>query len=241
MSRDVIAAILGANPLAAGPPPSTPEATALCGLTVDDFHALCLDLLPLGAAWPRLDGTVLWNFWLVPADVYTAVQANDCHLLEESYPCGAVDLLPEWEATVGLPDACIAPFWPVDLAAQQQLVCAKLAARGGQSRAYFIALAAAYGFDTTITEHPPWRLGVEMLCPPPTGVAGHGSIGPVGACQFWWQVNVGDNLGPFDHALLECVIRRDAPAHTVVTFNYTALGIGFGERGFGEEGFGGAP
>jgi uncharacterized protein YmfQ (DUF2313 family) len=139
--------------------------------------------------------------------------------MEESYPCGAVDLLPEWEATVGLPDVCTQAYWPGSIEQQQQLVCAKLAARGGQSRAYFIALAASYGFTITITEHPPWRLGLDHLCPPPLGVAGQGAIGPIGACQFWWEVNV-ISSGPFDPSVLECVIRRAAPAHTVVTFNY---------------------
>lgn len=230
-------AIGGAGPLAPGPPPATPEAAALCGLSADDFHALLIDLLPRGPAWPRIAGTVLWNFWFVPADEYAAVMASDCHLLAESYPCGAVALLPEWEATVGLPDVCTQAYWPVPVDQQQELVCAKLAARGGQSRAYFIALAAAYGFTVTITEHPPWRLGLERLCP--TG--GAGAIGPVGACQFWWAVNV-QAVGPFEPAVLECVIRRAAPAHTVVTFTYDVeLGTAFGEGGFGEGGFGGHP
>jgi uncharacterized protein YmfQ (DUF2313 family) len=205
-------AAVGAGPLAPGPAPATPEAAALCGLSATDFHALLLDLLPLGAAWPRIADTVLWNFWFVPADTYAAVHASDCTLLAEAYPCGAVDLLPEWEAMVGLPDVCTQDAWPVPIAQQQALVCAKLAARGGQSRAYFIALAAAYGFTVTITEHPPWRLGRDHLCP--TG--GSGAIGPVGACQFWWEVTVVAS-GPVDPAVLTCVLQRAAPAHTVVT------------------------
>src|SRR5215813_261387 len=225
MYRDVIAAILGTNPLTSGPPPGSPEGVALCGLSPDDFHGLLMDLLPLGAAWPRIENTVLWNFWFVPADVYAAVQANDCHLLDESYPCGAVDLLPEWAATAGLPDECILPYWPVDTASQQLLVCAKLAARGGQSRAYFIALAAAYGFTITITEHPPWRLGLDELCPPSSGHISATAIGPVGQCEFWWEVNVEGNTGPFDPAVLECLIQRAAPAHTTVTFNWDYLAM----------------
>jgi uncharacterized protein YmfQ (DUF2313 family) len=212
------AAVVGAGPSAPGPPPATPEAAALCGLSPDDFHTLLLDLLPRGAAWPRIAGTVLWNFWFVPADEYALVHASDCHLQAESYPCGAVDLLPEWEVTVGLPDACTVAYWPVPIAQQQQLVCAKLAARGGQSRAYFIALAAAYGFTVTITEHRPWRLGLDQLCPPQTA---QNSVPQIGQCQFWWEVNV-EAIGPFDPSVLECVIRRAAPAHTIVTFNYPA-------------------
>jgi len=215
----------------ADPPPATPDAAALCGLTVDDFHALLMDLLPRGAAWPRIPGTVLWNFWLVPADVYALVHSSDCYLLAEAYPCGAVDLLPEWERMVGLPDECTEPYWPLPLVAQQTLVCAKLAMRGGQSRAYFIDLAARWGFTITITEHPAWRLGIDRLC---EGESGPGIVPPVGACMYWWEVNVtaidticppGDDVPPEDcwtpdPALLECIIRRDAPAHTLVTFNY---------------------
>jgi uncharacterized protein YmfQ (DUF2313 family) len=199
------------------PPPATPEAWALCGLTADDFHTLLMDLLPVGAAWPRLPDTVLWNFWFVPADVYAAVHASDCHLLDEAWPCEtAVDLLPDWERVVGLPDVCTVAYWPVPIDQQRLLICAKLAARGGQSRQYFIDLAASYGFTITITEHRPWRLGLDQLCP---DQAEGNSIPQIGACEFWWEVNV-EAVGPFDPSVLECVIRRAAPAHTVVTFNY---------------------
>jgi uncharacterized protein YmfQ (DUF2313 family) len=226
MSRDVLAAFLAAWPAATGPPgPATPELAALCGLTADEFHAMLLDLLPRGAAWPRLPGTVLWNFWYVPADEWTLVLGRDCALLAESYPCGAIELLPEWEATVGLPDVCTLPFWPPPLAVRQAMVCAKLAARGGQSPAYYVALAASYGFTVTVIEHfPPqtggWEMGCHELSDDP----------------FWWEVQAEDvviaqaTMGCWqmgeapcwspDATLLECVIRRAAPAHTIVTFRY---------------------
>src|SRR5262249_17355557 len=140
------------------------------------------DLLPRGVAWPRIPDTVLWRFWLVPAFVYALVHASDCKLLAESYPCGATELLPEWLAMVGLPDECTTGDGPPSITVQRQLICANLAARGGQSPAYFIALAAAYGFDISITEHTPWALGCMVLC---TGTI-------VGMPAGWWSVNVAD-------------------------------------------------
>src|SRR5215813_1532579 len=233
MLPDRLAETLAATPVVADPPAATPEIGALCGLTVEDFHALLMDLLPRGAAWPRLPETVLWRFWYVPAGEYFRVHASDCKLLAESFPCGATELLPEWAAMVGLPDECTTD-WPPPLAVQRAMICAKLAARGGQSRAYFIALAAAYGFHITISEHdPPWTIGCGVLC---AGLY-------IGVPGYWWTVHsaqfpitfitVGcwhlcDPLYTAEGAeLLECIIRREAPAHTIVTFAYGTARAGW--------------
>jgi uncharacterized protein YmfQ (DUF2313 family) len=219
--------MLDATPVVADPSPPTPAMAALCGLTVDDFHALLMDLLPRGAAWPRIPDTVLWRFWFVPAGEYTRVHESDCKLLDESFPCGATELLPEWAAMVGLPDECTEQPWPPTITVLRALICAKLAARGGQTPAYFIALAAAYGFTITITEHRPWTIGCAPLCEGTT----------VGDPGYWWTVhapylpihfitlgcwNLCDPLfTAMGASLLECIIRRAAPAHTIVNFSYT--------------------
>jgi uncharacterized protein YmfQ (DUF2313 family) len=209
-------------------PTGTPPAVvALCGLTVDDWTRTLLDLLPRGIVWPRQPDTILARFWTAIADEMVAIQARDCDLLAESFPCGSNELLPDWERLVGLPDECTAGTdWP--LTVRQAFVCAKLAAQGGASRAYFIALAASYGYAITITEHFPWRMGCMSFCDARMGV-------PVG----WWTVNCASL--PVSHAtvgcwrmgepicvivgadVLECVIRRAAPANTIVTFSYTLV------------------
>jgi uncharacterized protein YmfQ (DUF2313 family) len=189
------------------PPPfiPSPEQLALCGLTGDDFRTMFLDLLPQGWAWSKQPDSVIYLTFDGAAQEPARVAARDCDLLAESYPCQSEELLTDWERVLGLPDSCTTGDWTE--AERQEFVCAKLAEQGGQSRAYYVALAARYGFHIRIIEHFPWRMGCTSFC-----------IVKVGNSWFWWQVVVTGFLTPEQKALLECVIRRAAPAHTIVTF-----------------------
>jgi uncharacterized protein YmfQ (DUF2313 family) len=201
-----------------------PDVVALCGIPVEELRDNLLDLLPVGPVWPRMPETTLARFWLAIADSMLALRKRDCDLLAESYPCGAVELLEDWERVLGLPDECtVDGDWP--LAVRQGFVCAKLAAQGGQSIAYFVALAASYGFTIKIVEHAPWRMGCTDICDAHVGVP-----------PSWWTV-ICVNL-PVLHAgvgcwflgepicvvegadVLECIIRRAAPAGSTVTFSF---------------------
>jgi uncharacterized protein YmfQ (DUF2313 family) len=207
---------------------SSPAVAALCGLTVDDWLRAFVDLLPTGPVWPRDLETTLVQFFGAPAEEMVRVLGRDCDLLDEAYPCGGdSELLPEWERLLGLPDECtqdIADEWPI--AMRQAVVCAKLAAQGGQTIAYYIELAAIYGFTITITEHTAWIMGCTSFCDARVGTSPH-----------WWTVSCAGL--PVSHQtvgcwrlgepmcvvqgsdVLECIIRRAAPAHTFVSFNYT--------------------
>ncbi|HKE81624.1 MAG TPA: putative phage tail protein [Solirubrobacteraceae bacterium] len=205
----------------AGVPPSV---VALCTLTEAEWTRTLLDLLPRGAVWPRDPGTTLMRFWSAVAIEPTRIQARDCDLLAESYPCGAVELLPDWEAAVGLPNACTELVtWTV--AERQALVCAWLAMQGGQSAAYYIWLAGLFGYTITIVEHFP-------------DVAGQAQAGcaHIGGCPFWWEVvsedavtlrppqagctGAGEPPCGTGASVLECLITLTKPAHTTVTFRY---------------------
>jgi uncharacterized protein YmfQ (DUF2313 family) len=221
MSPDPRAFLPEPLPVPTGLPPSV---AAHCGLTEDEWTRMLLDLLPVGWAWPREPDTTLMRFWSAVAIEPTRIQARDCALLAESYPCGAVELLPEWEAAVGLPNACTELVqWTV--AERQALVCAWLAMQGGQSAAYYEWLAALFGYTITVVEHPPQ-------------VAGQAEAGcaEIGACPFWWEVVSTDatTMHPPEAgciaageppcgsgaSILECLIEMMKPAHTTVTFRY---------------------
>jgi len=185
---------------------------ALCVLTVDEWARTLVDLLPRGVVWPREPGTIQEAFFMAIGTEMRAVQTRDCDLLAESFPCtGADELLPEWENMTGLPDECTESAYPLPLPLEvrQRFVCAKLASQGGQSIEFFENLARLYGFDITIIEHFPWRMGCTTLCDARPG-----------GCQFWWQVYCPNIPTPPGPAVLECIIRRAAPAHSIVTFVY---------------------
>lgn len=194
----------------------------LCNLTDEEFGQLALDLLPEGKAWPREEGTVLWSFWMAVGMELRRHHDRSCTLLQrESFPCAAAEMLEDWERVLGLPDACT----PADLSIRdrQIAVCLKLTERGLQTPAFFVHIAAVVGFEVEIIERFPARAGIVRA-----------GCFRAGICPYWWTVRVLNQTFRRSAAgcfvagapvcelpnldLLRCVIRRAAPAHTIVTF-----------------------
>jgi uncharacterized protein YmfQ (DUF2313 family) len=210
---------------------STPADEMLAGLTADDYTTAVVDLLPVGHAWnaARMDGTVMRRFWAGIAEEPTKWNARRAALLDESYPGHATELLPEWERFSGtVPNPCLElAQWTVE--ERRQLVLWWLALKGGASRAFFTTLAQTLGYTVDISEF----LGVTYRA----GMARAG-LARVGSAPFWWIMTVhgartytypragayaaGEPLGGSGGTLLECIVRRFAPASSYVSFAYTA-------------------
>lgn len=190
-----------------------------------DFLAALHALLPQGSAWPRAPGTMLDALLGAIADRAAAQHARIRTLADdESFPAAAAEMLADWERAYGLPDGCGGEGDSV--AQRRAALLARIAERGGQSRAYFIGVAAALGFDVTIEEIRPARIGVARIGDPIYSEA----------WIFTWRMNapattitptrigisrIGDPLRSWGNNRLECVIRRIAPAHTTVLFSYS--------------------
>ena len=173
-------------------------------------------LLPRGRLWQRAWGTVQAEHLLTLMPTWARLSARANDLIGDAFPCTTTDLLPEWEASLGLPDPCTGPLGSIQ--ERVAAVCAKFTARGGQSVAYFIAVCEALGFgDVTIDEFPPT-----------TGIV----AGPV----YTWRVNIyaatstvwfrtgvstaGDPLASWGSNVLECTLQLLKPAHTTIIFAY---------------------
>ncbi len=192
-------------------------------MDINEYKENLKDLLPQGLMWPRENGTGLDKFLYAVATELARVDSRVRDMLREAYPLSSAELLEDWERVVGLPEPCVGT--PTDVQTRRQAVHEKLGRRGGQSRQYFIDLAAKYGFTITIAEYNTFR-------------AGHSSAGdPVNGPQwrFAWRVNApettirtfkagqnsaGDPLRRWGNELLECLINRLKPAHTHVIFAY---------------------
>jgi len=201
------------------------EAQQVCGFTGDDYAQAMADLLPRGWAWSRDPRSVLMLTIEGLAAEYARVHARDCDLLAESYPGTALETLTDWERVCGLPDPCTGTLGTIQ---QRRLaILAKLAARGGQSKQYFIDVAAAVGFHITIDEFKPFRVGRNR--------AGDHLYGK--DWLFYWRVTsweanqkivafrtgqsaTRERLRKWGNEMLECLIRSLMPAHTIVQFAY---------------------
>jgi uncharacterized protein YmfQ (DUF2313 family) len=168
-------------------------------------------LLPRGALWWFDPGSWLSTLLIAIGDELARVDGRGEALVEEWDPRTALETLPDWERVLGLPEGAAALS---SVTAERQAAAArKLAARGGQTAAYFVELAARLGFVVTVVEtvaHT-WRMDVDLS----------GSTATVVFSEFRaGTARAGDRVANRSVAELEYVINRAKPAHTAVLFAY---------------------
>jgi uncharacterized protein YmfQ (DUF2313 family) len=188
-----------------------------------DFLVALQACMPRGRVWPTdldaVQSQVLQGL-AVPFQQHND-RAN--YLLVDAFPATTEELLPEWEATLGLPDPCAGP--QPTIAARQAQVLARFAGAGGQSVAYFIDYAEKLGFTVSVTQYTPFRMGQQ----------GMGDQLGSDDWAFTWEVNaplasiipflmgqsaMGDALQTWNNAVLECELNEIKPAHTILLFSY---------------------
>jgi len=183
-----------------------------------------LALAPPGTAYPR-DRASNWGRALAPLGAeHARLKGEADALVPEVDQRLSTRLLPDYERVLG-DDPCLGPAAALPLDIRQRLAHQRWTSNGGASPAYFIALAAAAGVAITITESVPFETGVAE-----TGTELIGEDG-----RFEWIVGLpatqliefetgvaetGTAMGDFLPSVVECLIRRRAPAHTTVYFAY---------------------
>lgn len=188
-----------------------------------DFQQAMLRLMPQGRIWRRDPGSNLAALFLALAPTYTRNTAAAAQVLIDASPATTVNLLAEWESSLGLPDACTAANPTVQQ--RQAAVRAKWGARGSLTIPYFIALAANLGFAITITEFQPFA--VDMPCDASLNEPAWAFVWQVHAPQittFYFSVDasaVDDALETYDAGELVCRITAEAPAETFVFFTFS--------------------
>jgi len=193
-------------------------------LTPDDFRQGVGGLIPRGYAWNVSPDTVQGQTWSGIGAAVHELHARAGILSEqESDPARTVELLADWERAYGLPDHCS----PLNATIQQRqaALVARIASQGGQSIAYYVAVAAALGYAITITEFRPFRVSRSRVGDALLGVP----------WLHTWRVNaptvtmryfrvghstVGEPLRTWGNSELQCRLGQLAPAHTVLQFSY---------------------
>jgi uncharacterized protein YmfQ (DUF2313 family) len=192
--------------------------------TAADFLAALQALMPRGRAWSRDSDSVQAKALsgLTPTYERSTKRANN--LIVDAFPGTAYELLPEWEASLGLPDPCAGQSPTIQ--ARRAQVVARFSGTGGQSVPYMIAFAKNLGYTITITQFIPARAGNLR--------AGQSVSGSDWAHA--WRVNAptntsyqflagysaaGEPLSSDGNQVLECELKQIAPAHTTVFFSYS--------------------
>lgn len=185
-------------------------------------------LLPRGPAWDFPPDGVFAGLLGALGEEFARIDLRALDLVEEADPRTTLELLPDWERVAALPDACAGA--PDNVRERQIALHHKLTRLGSQSRAAYIEMAARIGYSITIEEHHPARIGVRLgtnLNGPDWAFAWTVHVRPfpgLGQQLTFAVARLGDRLGVrlrgFGALDIECLIRRSAPAHTVVLFSY---------------------
>lgn len=191
---------------------------------VSDFQSVFLNLLPRGLIWPKDLNSVQAQVMGSLAPTYWRVAQAAVDLIADSFPATVIDMLTEWQLSLGLPDPCAGPA--PTLVQQRQQIVARLTDSGGQSIPYFVNLAAQLGYTITINNLAPFRCG-QSSCTHPLGDSDWMFVWQVNAPQFTvqpflaGQSTAGDPLSSDGNGVLECELEERQPAHSILQFNYT--------------------
>ena len=194
------------------------------GYTASHYREQLKALLPPGRAFPRERGGTLDDLLDALAQELARVDLRSDELAADAVPIATTELLPDWERVAGLPDNCSGLLAETIQARRNDLV-SKLSSSGGQTAAYFIAVAAALGYDVSIEEYRPFRAGWSVAGDALTNgdwAFAWRIIAPEETIRYFkaGQSAAGEPLADWGNDALECRIRQLAPAHTVLIFAY---------------------
>ena len=178
-------------------------------MDVNAYARQLKQLLPRGSLWKLDPYSWLSKLLLGIAEEPSRIDARGEDLLDEWDPRTATETLDDWERVLGVTA-------PSAVAADRRIaITAAFIARGGSSRAYFIAVAAAMGFTVTIDEiaASTWRMNVDLSS----------YTGPWALAESWFTSGSGrsgDPIHTWTVTEFEKVFNLAKPAHTVLYFLY---------------------
>lgn len=210
----------------------------------EDYADALAWLLPTGPAWPRAAESVLMRLVSGLAAIWGYVDSRAAELLErESDPRLTIEMLDDWERNFGLPDPCFAQGHTI--AERQAILVEWMTLEGGQSRGFFVAMAARIGYAIRITEYAPYMCGISecgdtrdewgdwrWMCGP-EWIRFIWTVHVDSARLTWFRTGPGGGEPGVDHHLeigialdLECMLRRWKPAHTEIDFQASGMDPG---------------
>lgn len=172
--------------------------------SAEDYAGAFRALLPRGRIWQAEPGSTQQRLIAALAKAWSRLDSTAGALLDSSLPGSNLDLVGEWEATLGLPDPCAGANATLEQRAAQ--VVSRFVAGGGQSTSFFVSFAAALGFGISITTIATFRADVSTVETPLYEED----------WLFVWVVTVTSNSSGLSNDVLLCELNSLKPAHTYV-------------------------
>lgn len=167
------------------------------------FVEMVRALAPRGRAWNLHDGSVLMQVLSAIAQAAVDVELQIRRFGAEADPLRTLELLPEWEASLGLPDECLGSSQSVD--ERRAAIVTRLVGLQGASEPDILAFLSGLGFTVTIGHFEVCRIGTWTIAEP--------LLGP--AWQFAIEIRY---FGAGDRDLLRCALSHRLPAHVAAVY-----------------------
>lgn len=129
-----------------------------------DYLAALQAKMPRGAAWPRDPDAEQTAVLQALAQEPARVDAAAVQLLSDCFPLTTESLLPEWEASLGLPDATAGPAPSDDK--RRRAIVVRFVGATGFSRASVGEVAGSLGYDVAFKTYAPFRVGLNTVGQP---------------------------------------------------------------------------
>lgn len=190
-----------------------------------DIQGELLAIGPQGPMWPRDPASVHGQLALALGNEFSRIEAQGETLADDAASPGqAVTMLPDYERVLGA-DPYGRDVSAMSMAQRQQIVLQRWVESGGQSRAFYQALAAALGVTISIGEFATAQCGAAE--------SGQASCVP-SPNEFYWTVSLSQTVVEFpecggascgdagfvEPSPVQPVIKALAPAHTTPVFLY---------------------
>jgi uncharacterized protein YmfQ (DUF2313 family) len=199
-----VEAVPSPTPVAAPTSLPIPDLDGRARYEIEDYVAAALALLPRGRIWTTDADSAQAKLFRGLCRGIARIDGVAGGLLAASVPGQVGPMLPEWEASLGLPDPCIGP--DPDFSQRARQVRTRFTDTGGLSAARYIGFAASLGFEITITTYAPFRAGLSRA----------GDALADDAAYFLWGVTIVSATGEFSSDVLLCELERIKPAETSV-------------------------
>ena len=182
-------------------------------------------LLPPGPAWDRLTGSPGRAVLTAGANALSRIDALAMRLLEEADPRTCIDTFSDWLRVYGLPDECMEGLKDLsDDRLRQALLL--LIRRCGLTEAFYKQLGAIFDIDIDVGSYDPFttrsRVDERLFGPQ----WGHAYVLVVRTnletekVLFRTTSRANERLASWGISFIECLVRKNSPAHAEVVFEY---------------------
>ena len=180
-------------------------------------------LLPPGNALKAGRNSALWQLLFGLAGELTRVDGRVDDLIVESIMSGAEELITDFEAEFGIPEA--GTELGKTLEERRKVLLAKLVAVGQQDPSYFTDIADRLGYTIEIGQYSPFFAGVSTV---------GDTVGSLSVLFRWmvWIVITADIDWNISQLIFD--IQKNKPAHTKVFFEFKGAEF---SRAFNRGGF----